>query len=196
MSQPTTLDTLKDLLLRADNLISMAQDDLSGGDISTLDTEVTVEILDSVRKFLWDAVARHVPGVRYEFPHYTEAGAAAAMTYDDGTRVCEHIELRDGAVATYYPRHDGDRTDFVQRMEDGSRHLTLVEESTGTGITSLQEAALRHLHIMRASAALSEPREQMYIHLAFTYGLSVTEIVEASGLSLARVQELLAVGGK
>jgi len=196
MPNVTPLDSLKDLLLRADNLISMVQDNMSAAEDSTQDVETDLEILDSVRKLMWDAVAAHVVGVRYEWPHYTSSGAVAAQIYDDGTPVVEHIELSSGSRATYFPRHDGDRAAYVEKMEGLTRHLTLIQEPVGTGITSLQDAALRHLGIVRSQRPQRDPQEQTYVQLAFAYGLTVPQIVEASGLAEAHVQGLLAGGGE
>lgn len=125
--KPSVLDTLKETLLRSEDLISSAQDSIAG---SLCDTghEDELEMIDAARKMLWEAVAAHVPGVRYEYPHYTDGGYTAAHTYDDGTPIVEQIELRAGHVASYYRRHDGDRQEFIDMLSTGlPPKLTIVD---------------------------------------------------------------------
>jgi hypothetical protein len=132
MAIPTALDTLKDTLLRADNLISYAQDQVAGSLCAEDDHEPEQEALDGARKMLWDAVAAHVRGVRFEHPHFTDAGYKAMHTYDDGSVIVEHIELAHGSVATYFPRHDGNRGEFIERLSAGLRpNLTIVSDEGG-----------------------------------------------------------------
>jgi hypothetical protein len=123
------LDTLKATVLRVDDLISLAQDTIAGA-VRDADYEIDsdLEILDSARRELWEALATHIPGVRYELPHFTDAGGRAARTYSDGTAVVESIELRNGSIASFYPRYDGDRNEFIEKMTaNGRPHLSIVE---------------------------------------------------------------------
>ena len=123
------LDTLKATVLRVDDLISLAQDTIAGAvRDEDYDVDNDLEILDSARRELWEALASHVHGVRYELPHYTDEGRRAARTYDDGTAIVEPIELVNGSIASFYPRYDGDRNEFIEKMTaNGRPHLSIVE---------------------------------------------------------------------
>jgi hypothetical protein len=52
----------------------------------------------------------------------------------------------------------------------------------------LTAAAVTHLRLLRTEAG---GQDDTYVRLAFTYGLTVPEIVEASGLPLERVRHIL-----
>jgi hypothetical protein len=135
MATPTVLDTLKDTTLRAINWIEYAQDGVAGS-LCDSDHEGDMEMLHSVKKALWDAVAVHVSGVQAEYPHYTDAGYKAMHTYDDGTTIVEQIELREGSVAIYFPRHDGDRDEFIQLLSAGLRaSLSIVGDPNRVAAT-------------------------------------------------------------
>ena len=123
------LDTLKATVLRVDDLISLAQDTIAGAiRDEAYDIDNDLEILDSARRELWEALSNHVPGVRYELPHYTDAGRQAARTYDDGTAIVEPIELANGSIASFYPRYDGDRSEFIEKMTASGRPLLRIVE--------------------------------------------------------------------
>ena len=52
-------------------------------------------------------------------------------------------------------------------------------------------AAIKHLDLLRRDAA--QTHSAYYVRLSFTYGVTVPEIANASGLTVKHVRELLGV---
>ncbi|QAB17513.1 hypothetical protein Leucomu_05880 [Leucobacter muris] len=113
----TPLDDLKDLAWLTKERLGFATDSISGRDVVLNEGEEWA--FDDLQQQAIEALAKHVPGMRYGsdgLPLYENAEAfRAARTYDDGTPIIERIEFPDvpGYVFTYRPRHDGPRGEFL-----------------------------------------------------------------------------------
>ena len=59
----------------------------------------------------------------------------------------------------------------------------------GPPVTTRQEAAITHLRMLQLER--NPEQDALYVRLAFTYGLGVTEISDASGLSAETVSNII-----
>jgi len=112
----TPLDTLKathHVVIELADILREAVQESSAG------TEYLTELIDSIRMELTNAVAEHVPGVRWDGPScdivYSDRDAADALrTYDDGSPVSLLVKLDEHGhhLADYMPRRHGDLDEF------------------------------------------------------------------------------------
>jgi hypothetical protein len=56
-------------------------------------------------------------------------------------------------------------------------------------VSTLSEAAVRHLRLLQVER--DPAQDALYVRLAFTYGVEIPDIAEASGLSLDRIRSIL-----
>lgn len=123
----TPLDSLKDAFWLVRSHVEYSTDHLAGN--SLLDEEHHLyDVLDSAVKAVTDALAAHVPGVKYDlFPRFTDEAWVAARTYDDGSPAIVTVDLDGGSVADYRPRLDGDFDEWKARFKPRLRALPAQE---------------------------------------------------------------------
>lgn len=110
----TPLDEFRQAAYIALGLIDVVQDLLGGHpSIDDGEADATQETLDSVRELLRHALTAHSP-----IPHL----------FDDGTPVYIRYEFQYGMTADFYPRIDGDRDEWVRRMQadDRQQHIDRI----------------------------------------------------------------------
>jgi len=120
MTASTPLDTLKAFALRIEDLISNVLDDLAGREVNSFDDDDSAMIiLDSAKALVSHALAEQIPGIAWDGICRTTTPEARASleAYDDGSRVVEWFQTSGGRVITaYFPRYDGDKTEFLDRF--------------------------------------------------------------------------------
>lgn len=125
-------DSLKEVVALVTDLIDHAIDELSSREVY-VDESLVGEILDSAKREMVLALARHVPGVSWNselgIAAYTAQGRREAGTFDDASVVSKLVPLtddgREGLIATWWPRRDGPLEDFKRRMLDSHRRRSL-----------------------------------------------------------------------
>lgn len=144
-SNESALDTLKEVVLRVDEIVQSA-------DYFTADLGIGFSVddvqraLDSVRETLWTSLARHIPGVGIDpgtgIPRITSSARHEVCTYDDGSPVMEVIEFEPGVRGEYFPRHHGDRAAYIS-MVQAARRIELSIASPVESAPSSQPAVHR-----------------------------------------------------
>ena len=117
----TPLDSLKTLALVIQNQLDWALDCIAGSGCDT-DHEEELDAISWIGAQVWKAVAEHVPGTELQTEPYFRV-LRHSNTYSDGTPITEQIILDDGVTATYMPRVNGDRAQFVAKMNAASPPL-------------------------------------------------------------------------
>lgn len=121
----TPLDSLKEAYHVVRNLIEIAQEQIC----EEFDDESSAQrLLDAAQAELVSAIARHVPGIALDslgLLEQTLQGHLDINTYDDGTLISIPIDAGEphGVVATYYPRRDGSRWAFEERLRADARRI-------------------------------------------------------------------------
>lgn len=123
MPEYTPLDSLKEAFHVVRNLIGRAQEDIC----DEFDDDSSAQLLlDAAKAELVKAIARHVPGI-----HLDDLGMLAQdnvqanldiSSYDDGTLIKLRLTSDNGwMVQDYYPRRDGSRWGFLERLNAMAR---------------------------------------------------------------------------